>query len=55
MIIIAEGGQEEWAHAAVDARSSDKGTPGGSGGGSGTDIAVDECKNSMACRVAVPV
>ena len=40
-------------HAAVDAKSSKKGNPGGPDeGGSRTDTAVDERRNEMADRVA---
>ena len=38
-------------HAADDAKNSDKGT-GRGGRGSGSDTAVDECRNKMIYRVA---
>ena len=46
--------EKNWLrHTAQDAKSSDKGKPGGRGGrGSRTDIAVGECIHEMVDRVA---
>ena len=46
--------EKSWLrHATEDAKSGDKGKPGGrGGGGSRTDTAVDESRNELVDRVA---
>ena len=45
--------EKSWLrHATEDAKSGDKEKPGGRGGGSRTDTAVDESRNEIVDRVA---